>query len=388
MYQQLFSRFLAANQGKQHFACHSHYFWPDVTRDAQIQYWDDSAKWVDEKWQHFFTDSVPQVQNLIAQTLDLDTPEQIVFAPNTHELLYRIFSCFELGRPFRVLTTDSEFHSFSRQIKRMEEAGQVHVTRIASLPSQTFADRFVSAIQQDSYDMVFFSQVFFNSGASCGDFNRIVAAVEDPNTIIVMDGYHGFMAKPTDLSAVQDRIFYLSGSYKYAQGGEGACFAVVPRNCDLRPVYTGWYAEFGELSAAKAGTVQYSKNGMRFAGATMDFSAIYRLRAVLQQFAEMEITVAQIDDFIKQCQRAFLAHLEELNHRLLNQSCLLVEDLDSHGHFLTFELPSPADAQVLHDHLREHGVLTDYRANRLRFGFALYHNPSEYDLSCLSEVIS
>ena len=49
MYQQFYQRFLQANAGKQHFACHSHHYWPDVTRDAMLEYWDDTARLVDDK---------------------------------------------------------------------------------------------------------------------------------------------------------------------------------------------------------------------------------------------------------------------------------------------------------------------------------------------------
>ena len=70
---------------------------------------------------------------------------------------------------------------------------------------------------------------------------------------VVVDGYHGFMAAPTDLSAVADRIFYVAGGYKYAMSGEGAAFLHAPPGFCPRPVVTGWYAEFGALAArAKA----------------------------------------------------------------------------------------------------------------------------------------
>ena len=69
MYQQFYQRFLQANAGKQHFACHSHHYWPDVTRDAMLEYWDDTARLVDDKWQYIFTEKVPQTQQLIADIL-------------------------------------------------------------------------------------------------------------------------------------------------------------------------------------------------------------------------------------------------------------------------------------------------------------------------------
>ncbi len=36
--------FRNADPGRLHFAAHSHAYWPDVTRDAQIQLWDDAAR--------------------------------------------------------------------------------------------------------------------------------------------------------------------------------------------------------------------------------------------------------------------------------------------------------------------------------------------------------
>src|SRR3989344_3661016 len=91
------------------------------------------------------------------------------------------------------------------------------------------------------------------------------------------------MAVPTDLSRLCKRAFYLAGSYKYAQGGEGCCFLVVPENCDLRPLNTGWFAGFADLASSMTtrGQVRFSQDGFRFAGSTLDFSALYRLISVL-----------------------------------------------------------------------------------------------------------
>ena len=384
MYQHLYSRFLKAHSGKQHFACHSHYFWPDVTRDAQIQYWDDSAKYADQKWDYFFSGCVADLQTKIAKILNAPESEQIVFAPNTHELLYRIMSCLDISKPLKILTTDSEFYSFSRQVSRLEELENVTVERVSTAPFDSFQQRFAEAIRSDEYDLVFFSQIFFNSGFAVEDVNELVNTVDNPDTLVVVDGYHGFMAVPTDISHFCDRAFYLGGSYKYAQGGEGACFAVVPKSSEHRPIYTGWYAEFGELSAAKQGEVNYCKNGMRFAGATMDLSALYRLRAVLQMFEENDLSVENINRYIKFCQAEFVRILDDLKHPQLNSQCMLVTDLSTMGHFLTYELPTADIAAKLCEHMRSHGVLTDFRGTRLRFGFGLYHAPEQYDLSCLA----
>ncbi len=52
---------------------------------------------------------------------------------------------------------------------------------------------------------------------------------------MVIDGYHGFMAVETDLSAVADRVFYVTGGYKYAMSGEGVGMLHAPPGYGPRP---------------------------------------------------------------------------------------------------------------------------------------------------------
>ena len=388
-YQHFYTGFLNANKGKQHYACHSHYFWPDCTRDAMLNYWNDSAKYVDEKWGYFFQTLVPELQQRISNILNTGAPQQIVFAPNTHELLYRVMSCIDSAAPYKVVSTDSEFHSFQRQASRMQEQGAIELITVPTKPYDTFASRFKAAIAEHDPELVFFSQVFFNSGYVVNDVTDIVNSVTNDNTLIVVDGYHGFMAKPTDIANIAHRAFYLAGSYKYAQAGEGACFAHVPVGCELRPAYTGWFAEFGELDKPrKVGgkdSVQYSLDGMRFAGATMDFTALYRLRAVLRMFDDNGIDVATVNEYIMGMQSTFLEKLATCNHPLLNEKHLAVSDEANRGHFLTFELDSADETKALASALKEHHILTDFRGNRLRFGFGLYHTPEYIDLTALNQ---
>ena len=385
MYQQFYQGFLTANKGKQHFACHSHHYWPDVSRDAMLEYWDDSARLVDDKWRYIFAEKVPQTQQLIADILHLPQPEQIVFAPNTHELVMRLLSCFDLRQPLKILTTDSEFHSFSRQVKRLAEYDNVQLDIIPTEPFASFEQRFSQAASQQQYQLIFCSQVFFNSGFAISDLSAFVSRLSAVSeAMIVIDGYHGFMALPTDLSAIAERVFYLAGSYKYAGGGEGCCFMAVPLSSQHRPLYTGWFAEFGTLAAEKSATVLYSEDGYRFAGATMDFSALYRLNAVLRLFKQQGISVGRIHQYVQQLQQVFLHRLDALQHPRLNSASLLAQDLNQHGHFLTFRCGTPAEVAELAAQLKRAGIETDYRGDRLRFGFALYHNSADYDLSCLA----
>ena len=386
MYQHLYQHFLQGHAGKQHFASHSHHFWPDVTRQAMLDYWDLSARNSDEKWQHIFGVVLPETQRLLAAQLGSEQPQQLVFAPNTHELVMRLLSCFDWRKPIRILTTDSEFYSFQRQVSRLQEESLVQLTVIPTEPFADFEQRFVAAAAEHEFELIFCSQVFFNSGVALTDVTDFVRQLANVSqAMIAIDGYHAFMALPLDLSAIEDRIFYLAGSYKYAQAGEGCCFMLCPKDNQYRPLYTGWFAEFGALSSERSSQVPYSSDGFRFAGATMDHSALFRLHAVLRLLQQQQIGVATIHRYVQQLQQAFLVQLSSLSQSALSQEQLLQRDLKQHGHFLTFALPTADGAAALAGFLKQHHILTDYRGNRLRFGFALYQCAEQFDLRCLEQ---
>src|SRR5690606_28287573 len=136
-----FSRFFHADPERLHAAAHSHHPWPDVTYDAHMRAWEDAARLADDKWDRIFGELLPSTASRVARVLGLADPGSIVFAPNTHELVVRIAS--NLDRPFRVLTTDAEFHSFARQLRRWEEEGIARAARVPAQPFDTFPDRLV-----------------------------------------------------------------------------------------------------------------------------------------------------------------------------------------------------------------------------------------------------
>src|SRR5437667_6440366 len=216
-----FRGFRGAQPGRIHLAAHSHHFWPDAACAAHRRALSDAARLADNKWEMVFGDLIPRVQRGIAAILGLPDPATIAFAPNTHDFVRRLISALPAGAPPRILTSDSEFHSFTRQIARLEEDGLVAVERIPAEPFASFPERFASATRRGGHDLVFVSQIFFNSAASAGSLDAIAGAVQGAQTLVVFDGYHGFMALPTVFAGSANRAFYLAGGYKFAVGGGG-----------------------------------------------------------------------------------------------------------------------------------------------------------------------
>lgn len=375
-----YSRFLNGHEGKLHFAAHSHHFWPDVTREAQLRYWDDTALASDEKWNKIFGEVIPKTQKHIAQILNLKNSEQIVIAPNTHELTTRLLSLF-VGRPgLSILTTSNEFHSWKRQILRLMEVPEINVNIVSSENFLKDRRHLINELKTELLkkpDVFFLSQVFFDSGVAFTDDELIELseAVESP-TLMVVDGYHGFAAIPTDLSKLEGKIFYLAGGYKYGQGGEGVGFMVIPKG-DWRPAYTGWFAEYAQLSKPKGAQVGYSDDWMAFMGATQDPSGLYRFNATWDLFQQEKLTVPQIHTFVRELQQEFLNAIPKSFISSFNLTPLFDLDLKWHGHFLTFESATLEEAEAIQEALRQVHVLIDRRGKRLRFGFGLYQNKAD-----------
>lgn len=206
----------------------------------------------DHKWDRVFGEVIPEAQRHIAAELSLPDRASIAFAPNTHELLVRIVSALPMDRP-RVLASDGEFHSFRRQSLRWAEAGRIELTTVS-------LEQVIQTAESGQFDLIFASQVQFNAGRVLEGIERLAALARPEGPWVVIDGYHGFMAMPTDLSGIANRVFFLSGGYKYAMAGEGVCFLHTPPGFAPRPEFTGWFAAFDDL-AAKQGGVGYAPMG-------------------------------------------------------------------------------------------------------------------------------
>ena len=372
----LFSRALALDPERLHFAAHSHHLWPDASYDGQVRAWDEANRFADRKWDLVFGEVVPEAQRHIARELGLPDPETVVFAPNTHDFLIRIFSGLS-KRPVRILTTDGEFHAFRRQAERWEEAGEAVVTRVALEPFATFADRFIAEAERGACDLIVVSQVFFKTGQAFDRIADLAALARPEGPWVVVDGYHGFMATPTDLWGVADRIFYVSGGYKYAMTGEGAGFLHAPDGFCPRPVVTGWFAEFGNLMGPPGG-VQYREDAGRFWGATFDSTPLYRFNGVRRMLDEAGLTTADVSAHALGLQKRFSQALTAGECGALGQATVLnpVEDDGPRARFIALRHP---DAQGWRAALLAANVVTDVRDDTIRFGFGLYQDAEDVE---------
>lgn len=377
-YKHLFARALAASPGRLHFAAHSHHLWPDASYEGHMAAWEDAAVLADRKWEKVFGEVIPRAQANIAKELTLPDPRTIGFAPNTHELLMRLFSARKPG-PIEVLTSDGEFHSFRRQSARWEEDEFIKRRIVTCEPFNTFVERFLAALREKTPDIVFLSHVMFRSGLRFDAIEEVAALTSPDGMWAALDLYHSFMAMPSDFARVADHVFLLGGGYKYAMAGEGAGFIHAPSGFAPRPSFTGWFADFGAMEG-KQGEVAYGRDGSRFLGATYDPTGLYRYNAVVAMLAREGVTTADVTARVAALRETLETAIASGDAGVLRDAEILHPNAS--GPNARFVALRHSNAVAWKKRLMNANIITDARDDVLRIGLGIYHDLDDMPTFC------
>src|SRR5690606_20144395 len=292
---------------------HSHQAWPDVALAGQIEAFDDAALEADAKWGRAMA-KADEVRAGFRRFLG-DPAAELALGGNTHELVLRFLSALDLPARPRLVTSDGEFHTLRRQLARLAEEG-FEVVRVPAEPAETLSERLALAVDDrtaavlvsavlfetarivpgvgagvrrspadpaetlserlalavdDRTAAVLVSAVLFETARIVPGLGDLARACERRGAQLLVDSYHALGVAPFPLREMPG-AWVVGGGYKYLQLGEGNCFLRVPPHAAmLRPVITGWFAEFAELSAGPSpDAVRYPSGAARFAGATYD----------------------------------------------------------------------------------------------------------------------
>ena len=346
---------------------HSHQAWPDVAFEAQQRAWLDAAEFVDAKWDRA-AEQAARVREGYGRLLN-DSPENIALAQNTHELVTRWLSGLPWRERRRIVTTDGEFHAIRRQMDRLGEEG-VDVVKVPARPADDLADRLVRATD-DRTLAVLVSSVLYRTAEIVPGLERVAAAAERHGAAMLVDAYHHLNVVPFDISAIGlSSTFVTGGGYKYCQLGEGNAFLRVPPGRSMRPVLTGWFAEFAarDRPVGDNGAVAYGPGAQAFGGATYDPTSHYRAAAVFAFHAAQGLTV----DRLRSISRHQVGLLESSFHALnIDPDRAHVEPIAEgrRAGFLAIRMKDAVQvAQALHDRC----VFVDARGDVLRVGPAPY----------------
>jgi len=375
---------------------HSHQAWPDAAFEAQQRAWLDAAEHVDDKWGRAF-EVADEVRAGFRRLLD-DPDGHIALGQNTHELLIRFLSALPLRERPRLVTTDGEFHTIRRQLDRLEAEG-IEIVRVRTVADDgTCGDAAVADGIADAVDdrtaAVLVSSVLFRDARIVEGLDEVAVACDRVGAELLVDAYHSLNAVPFSVVGMGlEGAFVVGGGYKYCQLGEGNCFLRFPPDCQLRPVLTGWFAEFGKLAVgpgedarAADARVAYGEGHLRFAGSTYDPVSHYRAAAVFAFFREQGLDVKRLREIGLSQIRRLAAGVDALDP----DPAVLKRDravrLSRRGGFLTMETPRAGEICCK---LRGLGVYADFRGRVLRLGPAPYVTGEQLDeaVAALGDVV-
>jgi len=354
---------------------HSHQAWPDVALKGQLEAFEDAALHVDEKWERAFA-KAESVRDGFRRLLS-EPGAEIALGQNTHELVTRFLSALDLrGRP-RLITSDGEFHTLRRQLARLNEAG-LDVVCLPARPAGTLTERIAAELDERT-SAVLVSAVLFETAHIVPHLDALAPACAAAGAELLVDAYHALGALPFTIAEHGlESAWVVGGGYKYLQLGEGNCFLRLPPQAEsMRPVLTGWFAEFEQLAAERGDApVGYASGGARFAGSTYDPTSHYRAARVFAFFEERGLTPELL--------RASYLHqtglLAERFDRLGAPAELMKRDrsapLDRFGGFLAVECARSAEVAR---RLADDGVSIDARGRYFRLGPAPYLSDAQLE---------
>jgi kynureninase len=367
------------------FTGHSHQAWPDVALEGQTEYFHASAELIDKKWDVAF-EKTEILRSYLRKYYD-DPDGLYCREESTHFLFVSLMSAWDLVNKPKIITTEGEYYSLSRQLARLSEVG-LEVVKIPASVDESFVDNIRKNLDSKT-SAVMISRVYFQSSLINPHLTEIAALCRQHGVPLVIDDYHGTNVVPLSIrnEGLED-AFILIGGYKYLQWGEANCFLRFPKDCTIRPVITGWFASFSSLQKKQDFTkaVEFDLGNQRFASGTYDPSSQFRAAKVVQFFKKQSLEPEVL-------RKGYLEQIGLLKSLFLKQdidpSILRLthnEDIHLNGGFLSLESPH---AVAIRKRLLEKDVFTDARDTILRLGPAPYTTSQQINevIGILSETL-
>ena len=326
----------------------------DVQRALDSWYSDMGEAW--DKW----LAAREQFRALTAQLVGVPDAGSIVPKTSAGQGLRAVLNALEPG--VRVLSTDAEFDSLDLILRAYREKGRIE---LATAPAR--AEALIEAIRLKPPKLVAVSTVLFRTAEIVSGIGDVIRAARAAGARVLLDVYHHAGVLLLDLAAL-DADYAVGGSYKYTRGGPGACWLYVhPRHHTERTLDTGWFAKEKPFGYERPDPPRFAPGGDAWLESTPP------VLAPVQALAGLEFTlavgVARLREYHLAQKKRFAARLAEHGIR--------VEGVGPEfGAFLSF---AHREASHLSTVLRQRGVKTDARGDRLRLCADLLNTDDELD---------
>lgn len=369
-----YTRFDVANRLL--FTGHSHQAWPDAAFDGLEEYGQMVAKEVDNKWQTGF-EKTEILRSYLRNFYD-DPDGRYCREQNTHVLMVSWLSSLDLKNKPRIITTQGEFHSMYRQLRRLQESG-IEVITLPHKNDDLLFESVQKELQNGRTSAVMLSRIYFETAeinTRCTDIARLAIEHDVP---VLIDDYHGTNVVPLSIREEKlEQAYFLIGGYKYLQWGEANCFLRYPKNCTLRPVVTGWFSAFNQLDQPRDDKpVMFDDGDQKFATGTYDPISQFRAAAVARFFERLNLTPDRLALQYRSQVNYLRSLFDEFNFSGSGISHANLRLMEETGGFLALKSNY---ARQIRAALLDDGIYTDARDNIIRIGPAPFTTKEQCNL--------
>ena len=286
-------------------------------------------------------------------------PDEVAVTTSLSAGLSALASGLRYARRSKIVTTELEFPTVG-QIWHAQEARGARVVHAAP-------DRVVEEIDEDTL-LVSVTHVSYRTGELLR-LEPIVAAARDRGALVFLDAYQSAGSVPLDVREL-GVDFLAAGALKYLLGSAGLAFLYARRDAveRARPTATGWFAD-EDVFSMDVHDYSPSPTARRFESGTPPIPAIYAGIAGIELMLQIGVEATR-------------AHVQELNHRLLEGLEELGAELatprkrDRRGALICVR---STDAPALVAALRREGIVTSSRDSNLRVSAHCYNAVEDVD---------
>ena len=349
----LFSRVLAAQQGRVYLANHSLGRPLDVTQDdvsEALALWTSKLGDAWDTW----SEEMSAWRARLATLMGAPRPDCVVPKTSAGQGLRAVLNAYD--NVLNVVATRGEFDSLDVILREYAHRGRIVLSFVEPRADGSFTAEDVRAGIANGVDLVIVSQAMFQTGQLLPELSAIIAAAHAAGARVLLDIYHSLGVFPVDVGAL-DVDFAVGGSYKYLRGGPGACYLYLhPRHLDagLRTLDTGWFAKATPFSYERPDPPRYATGGDGWLESTPAILPLYQSRA--GQRLLLAIGVARLRVHSIALQRRLIARLAE--HGIPAEG-----GREDRGAFVVVR---HREARAWADALSARGIATDARGEWLR----------------------
>lgn len=353
----LFSRVLANDTGTIYLANHSLGRPLDATADDVREGIDQWYARMDGAWEPWM-DEQRAFRGRVASMIGCGPGDAVVWKTSAGQGLRAVLNALPTETP-RVVATAGEFDSVDFILRTYQQRGRASVRWAQPDAEGLFRSHDIADAIDATTDLVVVPMVFFVTGQVLGGLDEIIRRAHECDAVVLLDAYHAAGVLPIAFGSL-GADFMISGSYKYARGGPGACWLAIHErhlaadDRDVPPdgiatLDTGWFAKADTFAFERLETPRLSAGADAWAESTPGVLEPYQARA------GMELLLALGIDRLREYNRSQQAFLAER----LRAAGARVREIEPRGAYLLIPVE---DRHIAINKLAEVGINTDARA--------------------------